>query len=188
MSKLPIARSADIVVQEFDEEILIYDLGTHKIHSLNQTSSIVYRHCDGKTTFAELKQRYKFTDDLIHLALDQLREANLIEIDSQTVSPFNGMNRRTAIRRVGLASMIALPFITSLVAPRAVDAQTSTCNLADPGGTGGSGRCGCPNPTPANTTCGVGGIVRPPCNEGCLCKTTGICFSGASGFCGGDCI
>lgn len=127
MNNLPLARHQDVVVQEFDKEILVYDLRTHKIHSLNETSAIVYRHCDGETTFAELTRRHKFTDDLIHLALDQLKEVNLIETGNPIVSPFTGMNRREAIRRVGLATMIALPVISSLVAPTAAAAQSAVC-------------------------------------------------------------
>jgi hypothetical protein len=188
MNNLPLARHRDVVVQEFGKEILVYDLRTHRYHSLNETSSVVYRHCDGRTTFAGLKRRHEFSDDLIHLALDQLREVNLIEIDKQFVSSFNGMSRREAIRRVGLASMIALPFITSLIAPRAADAQSGavcTAGPASPTEQGLGATCFCPPGTPAGTTCGAGGVVQPPgCKAGCACQADiGACIPNCSGTC-----
>lgn len=140
MNKLPLARVADIVVQEFGGEVLIYDLKNHKAFNLNKTSSIIFQVCDGKTTFAELKTKYKFTDELIFLALDQLKKENLLSEDY--ISPFTNISRRTVIRQAGLATMIALPFITSLVAPTAAMAL-SGCPPINPC-TGVSIPSGCP--------------------------------------------
>lgn len=186
MPKLPFARSADIVVQELGKEVLIYDLKLHKAYNLNQTSSIIYKACDGRTTFTELNRKHKFSDDLIHLALDQLREDNLIETDNHIVSPFSEISRRAAIRRVGLTSMIALPFITSLIAPKAVDAQSldGVCPPIEIGK-----NCSCPNPTLAGRTCGIGAVstddkAPPPCAEGCSCVSDGLCNPQ---FCHGTC-
>src|SRR5215207_7182513 len=86
MTNLPLARQRDVVVQEVDKEFLVYDLRTDMIHSLTHTS-------------AELKRGHKFSDDLVHLALDQLREVHLIETDDRFVSTLAGMSRREAIRR-----------------------------------------------------------------------------------------
>ena len=61
MNKLPIARNKDIVVQTLDKEVLIYDLNTHKAYNLNETSSIVYQACDGKTSFDGRKSVLKVT-------------------------------------------------------------------------------------------------------------------------------
>jgi hypothetical protein len=169
MNNLPPARQQDVVIQEFDKEILIYDLRTHKIYNLNQTSSVVYRHCDWKTSFAELKRKYKFTDDLIHLSLDELREVNLIESENSFDSPFAGMSRREAIRKVGLASMVALPVITSLIAPRAVDAQSAaTCTPGfDATGNGLNGNCLCVTGSTAGNPCTTSGGAH--CKTGCTC-------------------
>jgi len=152
------ARSADIVVQTLGKEILIYDLNAHKAYNLNETSSLVYQACDGKTTFDELKRKNKFTDDLIFLALDQLKSDNLIELDNSFVSPFNGISRREAIRKVGLASMVALPVIASLVAPTAAMAQSAGACVnpgGDPAGTVlfGGANCGSPDIAFCTNTC-----------------------------------
>lgn len=139
MNKLPLARVEDIIVQEISGEVLIYDLKVHKAFNLNETSSIIFQACDGKTTFAELKTKYKFTDELIFLALDQLKEENLLREDY--ISPFTNISRRSVVRRVGLASMTALPFISSLVAPTA--AMASSCPPINPC-TGVTIPTGCP--------------------------------------------
>lgn len=146
MNKLPLARSTDIVVQELEGEVFIYDLVTNKAFNLNKTSSIVFRACDGKTTFAELKTGHKFSDDLIFLALDELAKENLIDADSSYVSPFAGMSRREVIRKVGFASMIALPVISSLIAPTAAMAG-SGCAAS----TNRANGCACS----ANSQCGT---------------------------------
>lgn len=122
MKKLPKARSNDITVQNLNNETLVYDLLTNKAYCLNETSSIIFNACDGVMTFAELKKQKGFSDELIFLALDELKKQKLVEGNEEYVSPFAGMNRREVIRRVGLTSMIALPMISSLIAPRAIHA------------------------------------------------------------------
>jgi hypothetical protein len=144
MQKLPLARSMDIVVQELEKEILVYDLKTNKAFNLNETSAAVYRACNGKTTVEELKSKYKFTDELIFLALDQLKAENLIREDY--VSPLAGITRRETIRKIGLTTMIALPVVSSLVAPTAAMAQSAQCTV-NVGAEGSQGSC------PVNERC-----------------------------------
>ena len=125
MTQLPLARNEGIVVQDMDEEILAYDMVTHKAYCLNQTASLVYRECGAKSSFEGLKRKHNFTDEIIFLAIDELKRAKLVEENGSYVSPFAGMSRREVMTRVGFASMIALPVISSLVAPMAVHAQSS---------------------------------------------------------------
>ena len=123
MTRIPKARNENVVVQNLNAEVLIYDLTNNKAYCLNETSALVYKACDGKTSFDELKRRHKFTDDLIYLALDELRRENLIEGDGD--NHFAGLTRREAIRRAGLSTLVALPVISSLVAPTAAHAQSA---------------------------------------------------------------
>lgn len=76
--KLPMARTQDLLEQNFNNEIVIYDLLLNHAFNLNETLSVVYRACDGATSFDDLKRRYKFTDDFIFLALDELQRHNLL--------------------------------------------------------------------------------------------------------------
>lgn len=129
MNKLPKARSENLLIQEFENEVLIYDAQIDKAYCLNETSARVFEACDGETSFDELKRRYKFTDDLIFLALDQLRKENLLPGGDSYRSPFAGMNRREAVRRAGLATMVVLPVISALVAPTAANAASACGNV-----------------------------------------------------------
>lgn len=130
MSKLPKAKTAELVIQESGNELLLYNLTTNKAYCLNETSAIVYQACDGNTTFAELKKQSFFTDELIFLALDGLKRENLL--DENYDSPFEEMTRRQVIKKIGLSSMLALPVISSIIAPTSVMAQS--CNGGIPGG------------------------------------------------------
>lgn len=129
MNKLPKAKYENIVIQQADKELLLYDLSLNKVLCLNDTSAIVYQACDGQTSFEQLKDQHQLPDDLIYLTLDELKKAELIE--TQYLSPFEGLSRREVLRRVGLATMISLPFITSITAPKAANAASSGACVAD---------------------------------------------------------
>ena len=134
MKILPVARNSDIVVQNLNEEVLIYDLITDQAYCLNRTSAIVFNACDGATTFDELKKRHKFNDELIHFALDQLNKENLLaKTAGGYQSVFAGMSRREVIKRIGLttSAMIALPFISGAAAPSPTQAQSRPACLPD---------------------------------------------------------
>ena len=126
--KLPKARNTDIVVQEFGRELLVYDLKTNHAHQLNETSLIVFNACGGGQTLDDLKRRHKFTDDLIYFTLAELKRNNLLAEDYQ--APFAGMSRREVIRKVGLATVIALPMIASIAAPKAIHAASGSSSDA----------------------------------------------------------
>ena len=124
MNNLPIVKSKNLVIQNVDKEILIYDISTNKAFCLNETLATVYQACDGKTSFDEFKSKTKFTDDVIYLSLDELKKQDFIDYNSEYISPFAGLSRREVIRKVGLASMIALPLVSSIIAPTALQAAS----------------------------------------------------------------
>jgi hypothetical protein len=130
------ARQSDIVVQTLKKETLIYDLTGNKAFCLNETSGLVWEMCDGRHSVEEIADRVgeklnqPVTTEVVHLALDQLNRDNLLENGDQTEQYFAGMNRREVIRRIGFGTGIALPLISSIVAPMATAAQSgaiSTC-------------------------------------------------------------
>lgn len=126
----PISRKSNIVVQDLENEVLIYDLTINKAFCLNETSGLVFALCDGTRTVAqisnEMSKRLKtlISEDLVYLALDELKKNNLLENSEELTDHFAGMSRREVVKKVGLASMIALPVIASVVAPSAVMAQS----------------------------------------------------------------
>ena len=130
MNNLPKSRQAEIVVQEFEKEILIYDLSINKAYCLNETSTLVYQLCSGKNTVADIsnliskKLNQPVTVDLVWLALDSFKKDNLLEQSELFEIDFNNLSRREVIRKIGLGSMAMLPLISSIVAPSSAQAQS----------------------------------------------------------------
>ena len=172
MTKLPLARTTDIVVQTLGKELLIYDLNTHKAFNLNETSSIVYQACENSLNFEDLKRKHKFTDDLIHFALDDLK-ANALIADYQS-NHFGNLSRREVIRRVGLATMIALPVIAGLTAPLAAHAQ-SAANV-----------CAANNCVDGNVFCNAGAPCSALRAGFVCCFALGSCSCVQAGTCTGN--
>ena len=84
--------------------------------------------------------RSKISEDFVWLALDQFKKDKLIAAEYQSV--FQGMSRREVIRKVGFASMVALPIVASMIAPTSANAA-STCVCVAPGDC--LAQVGCPN-------------------------------------------
>ena len=209
--KLPKARTGGIIENDLGNELMIYDLRIDKAYNLNETSKIVYLACNGQTSFDELKSKYKFTDDLIHLALAELKANNLLENYEST--HFAGLSRREAVKRVGLASVIALPLISSLSAPTSAQAASGAPSCTDGirNGSESDVDCGgsCATKCGPGRSCFVasdctsnvctGGICQAPtCSDGirngtetdtdCGGGTCPRCASGRSCFINADCV
>lgn len=128
----PRYRDTEIVVNELADETLVYDLRTDEAHCLNETCALIWQECDGTKTVAEIsrvltrKLKSPVTDEMIYLALDILSERNLIIDNREPKAITSGVSRRELIRKVGLATVVALPVISSLSAPASVEAA-STC-------------------------------------------------------------
>ena len=159
---VPKSRKENLVVQELDGEVLIYDLTENKAFCLNKTSALVWQSCDGSRTIADISDAVgkqlnsQVNEDIVWLAIDQLSKENLVEKPTETNDKFNGLSRREVIRKVGFASLIALPVITALVTP--VAAAAASCN---------NNRCSCTGPRQADGSC-----TSTECNTGCTCRGT----------------
>ena len=118
----PMARQNGLVVQEMPDEVLVYDLDTNKAHCLNQSAALVWKSCDGNNSVADIVRQFestgagKVTEDFVWLAIDQLGENGLLE--NQITPKFHGQSRRQVLKTIGLASIVAVPVIASLVAPK----------------------------------------------------------------------
>lgn len=119
------ARREGLVVQEMPDETLVYDLNRHSAHCLNETAAFVWNHCDGGTHPAEIaemmskKWRKKVSEDLVWLALKQLKRANLLENPPARHAGKIDASRRAAVQKLGLAAALSLPVVTSIVSPTA---------------------------------------------------------------------
>jgi hypothetical protein len=127
---LPRKREQQLVIDELPDEVLIYDLDRHKAHCLNQTAALVWQQCDGDSTPSQIarrltkKLRAPFNEDFVWLALRQLEKLHLLEQSISLPPEFLGMSRRQMIRNLGLAAAVAVPLVTSIVAPTAAEAST----------------------------------------------------------------
>lgn len=149
--RVPQAREEDLLIHELPDETLVYDLNRHRAHSLNRTAAFIWRHCDGRTTAAEmaaLAQRelnVAADEDVVWAVLRRLGKARLLQERITPPPDVPHYSRREMVRKLGMAAGLAL--VVSIVAPEA--AQAATCV----------------------TTCPPGKIC---CEEGCSTGATGI--------------
>ena len=128
----PLARQNGLVVQEMPDEVLIYDLESNKAHCLNHSAAAVWKSCDGNNSILDIVRQFessgggKINEDFVWLAIDQLGENGLL---AEGITPrFQGRSRREVLKTIGLASIVALPVIASLVAPpNALGAVSCSC-------------------------------------------------------------
>jgi hypothetical protein len=175
--KNPLSRQGEIVIQELGRELLIYDLTNNKAFCLNETSALVWKLCDGEKTVGEMSRElgkqlnFPANEELVWLALDQLKKDNLIENETSIPPLFNNYSRREIIRKVGLTSLIALPFIMHVTAPVAAQAQSVTCT------SGANNLCFCLD-TFCDPVANFGMPVpvgNPGCQDGCTVGSTCTC-------------
>jgi hypothetical protein len=132
MSKLPKSRQDNLVVQEFESEQLVYDLEIDKAFCLNETSALVFQLCNGKNSVGEIARlmaqtlRHPVSEEMVWLALDGLKKEKLLEKADVFEIDFDGLTRRQVIKKVGLASMVLLPVIASVIAPPSTFAASGT--------------------------------------------------------------
>ena len=81
----PRARRHHLIVQELDRELLVYDEERHRAHRLNESSSLVWRLCDGEQSIDDITRIVTATLDapvdreVVWLVLARLEEAHLLE-------------------------------------------------------------------------------------------------------------
>jgi hypothetical protein len=127
----PLARKDGLVIQELPDEVLVYDLDRDRAHCLNETAAFVWQRCDGRTTTDEIarllgkKVNASVDEKVVWFALDQLGRNHLMTTRPVPPQLIAGMNRREMVRALGLAAVVAVPVVASIVAP--TPAQATTC-------------------------------------------------------------
>ena len=152
--RLPLARVEGLLVEEVDDELLIFDLETNNAHALNPPAARVWRACDGTRGLKELESACGLSEKALRLALDQLRERGLLADEP-------GLSRRAMLRNVTVAGAagVALPMIRSIAAPTPAMAQSEPGGPTGPtGATGPTGPTGATGPGPTGPTGATGPI------------------------------
>lgn len=145
-SRLPLARTEDLVVRHLDDETLVYDIRRDEAHCLNHTAALVWKHCDGKTTASQAARilnselNEPVDVDVVWLAVKQLTKFRLVENETKTPA----VSRRDLVLKYAPLAL-SLPVIISISTP--APAQAASC-----------GSSGAP--------CGPG---FPPCCSGFSC-------------------
>jgi hypothetical protein len=132
MQNKPLTRQDGLIIRELENEILIYDTRNNKAHCLNDTAAQVWKRCDGQTTIEEISRSLTHQlgtpvdEKVVWFALKQFGRDELLE-EALAVPPAylaSGLSRRDMVRVLGLAAVVAVPLVTSIVAPTAVQAAT----------------------------------------------------------------
>jgi DNA-binding transcriptional regulator YhcF (GntR family) len=136
-----VARTDELVVEELDREVLIYDQRTNEAHCLSPAAAQAWRACDGKTSREQLATELELDVDTVRRALDELEACGLLDGSGNA-----GVTRREATTRftkVGAAA-VAAPLIYSIVAPTpALAASEATCFAICDTGCGSCSKAGC---------------------------------------------
>jgi hypothetical protein len=127
---LPRARTSGLVINELENETLVYDLESNVALCLNRTAALVWKGCDGKTTVAGAtallaKELQTPVDaDLLWLTVKRLQHFKLLESSGSRTFIEPVVRRRDLLLKYAPAAL-ALPVIMSISAPTL--AQVISC-------------------------------------------------------------
>jgi hypothetical protein len=178
---IPVARTANILITEVDNEVMIYDRERDACHCLNPIATKVYYYADGRNTVddiaAFLEQELELSEDLdirglVWLALEELEKCHLLkEYLREPLSDGLGMSRRKVLgKTTKFAGAVAIgtlfPMIQSVIAPKpALAASTLTPTPILP-----------PTPTPT-PSCEITDATKR-CTQESDCANNEICRNG----------
>jgi hypothetical protein len=138
----PTARTAELLVEEFDDELLVYDQRTDRVHCLSPPAWKVWRACDGRTAVEQLGPALGLDAEIVAHALEELEACGLIE---------GGVTRREATARFArIGAAASAPLVYSIVAPTPALAASAAFCLSQ----------GCGSATGATQLVCSGGCLR----------------------------
>jgi hypothetical protein len=146
---LPRARREDLLVETLGDELLVYDLRTHRVHCLNLPAARAWEFCDGRhtraalATFLHREFGLPAESGIVDLALATLQKSDLLP-ETRGVPR---ISRRSLVRRLALTAGVAslLPTAESARAARSL----ASCLQAQECVTGVNDCMPCYIPTPA---------------------------------------
>ena len=129
----PRARSDDLVIEEVDDELLVYDSTNKRGHCLGATAARVWRACDGYSDVSALSEALELDAEVVSQALDELDALELLDTQGVKVVQAgsgngDGLTRRQLARRsarVG-AGIAAAPLVYSINVSSAMALATPT--------------------------------------------------------------
>jgi hypothetical protein len=139
----PRARRENIIVEELQNEILVFDSVTSQASCLNPTAALVWKLADGNTSVSEIAAKMSrelgSTVDtrVVYYALEQLDKRDLLTDRGAIPVQYRQMSRRDFLVKAGIVgAAVAIPVIISVTTPTPAMAVTpiacgQPCNLGD---------------------------------------------------------
>ena len=158
---LPKARREGFEIQEVGGEVLVYDLERHRAFGLNQVASLIWKHCDDETSYAEMvsvlekEMQIRVDQEVVRMVVARLKDEKLVQSGSK-LKKYSRRDLMNKAKKLGLAATVMLPLVTSIVAPTPAYAQS--CVAAKDCATS-------PNCTPCGGSClreCCAGLCLPP--------------------------
>jgi hypothetical protein len=122
----PLARSENLIIQEVEDEVLVYDQRIARAHCLTPEAASVWRACDGATDADALAGKLGLDSEVVLNALAQLDEKDLLE--PEPIEQPSGSTRRefsVKVAKMGAAGA-AVPMIYSVAVATPMAAATPT--------------------------------------------------------------
>lgn len=94
ITSIPLARTADLVIEGIDDELLVYDLRSNRAHCLSATAASVWQVCDGKNTTGAIVADLGLDADAVGRALEELSSCDLIQDGAYIRKARSGRLRR----------------------------------------------------------------------------------------------
>src|SRR5436305_9055964 len=75
----PLARADNLVIQDLDDEILVYDQTNARAHCLSGVAAQVWRACDGEMAAGDLAAGLELDEAVVQDALIELQSNGLLD-------------------------------------------------------------------------------------------------------------
>jgi hypothetical protein len=132
----PKAKRRDLLVEKAGKELVVYDLERVRAHCLNEAATQIWHLCNGNRTAEQIAARMTMDLDtpsrliVVRDTIARLERLGLVEDADPNVLR---MSRRELTRKIGIgiAAGLALPLITSIVAPSPANAASCGRTGAD---------------------------------------------------------
>jgi hypothetical protein len=121
MTYRPQARCDEITVHEVGDELVVYDTRSRRLATMNESTSAVFRACDGTHTVTEIAAllagdlSLEDRTTMVWSALDELAKADLL--NAEITVPDEWLDSRRELMQKGGAALLALPIVGVALAP-----------------------------------------------------------------------
>ena len=122
----PVARSENLVIQEVDDELLVFDELRARAHCLSGDAARVWRAADGSKPVEQLATELGISDEVVLRTLAELEEKELLKAEEEDSR--GGATRRefgVRVAKLGAAGA-AVPMIYSVAVATPMAAATQT--------------------------------------------------------------